>query len=81
MIKKINRSNVRAYIEHNLNRQSPPQKFWYFAPMFRYERPQAGRQRQFYQVGVELFGVKQPAADAEVIFCAKNKRTKLYKII
>jgi len=61
---------VRAYIEHNLNRQSPPQKFWYFGPMFRYERPQAGRQRQFHQVGVEMFGVENPSADAEVIMSA-----------
>ena len=63
---------VRAYIEHNLNRQSPPQKFWYFGPMFRYERPQAGRQRQFHQVGVEMFGVSEPTADAEVISTAVN---------
>lgn len=61
---------VRAYIEHNLNRQSPPQKFWYFGPMFRYERPQAGRQRQFHQIGVELFGIKEASADAEVILNA-----------
>ena len=61
---------VRAYIEHNLNRQSPPQKFWYFGPMFRYERPQAGRQRQFHQIGVEMFGVAEPSADAEVILSA-----------
>ena len=61
---------VRAYIEHNLNRQSPPQKFWYFGPMFRYERPQEGRQRQFHQLGVEMFGVSEPAADAEVILAA-----------
>ena len=61
---------VRAYIEHNLNRISPPQKFWYFAPMFRYERPQAGRQRQFHQVGVEMFGASEPAADAEIILSA-----------
>ncbi len=61
---------VRAYIEHNLNRQSPPQKFWYFGPMFRYERPQAGRQRQFHQIGVEMFGIKEAAADAEAILCA-----------
>ena len=61
---------VRAFIEHNLNRQSPPQKFWYFGPMFRYERPQAGRQRQFHQVGVEMFGVENPSADAEVIMSA-----------
>ncbi len=63
---------VRAYIEHNLNRQSPPQKFWYFGPMFRYERPQAGRQRQFHQIGVEMFGVKEATADAEVILAAVN---------
>ncbi len=61
---------VRSYIEHNMNRQSPPQKFWYFGPMFRYERPQAGRQRQFHQVGVEMFGVSEPSADAEVILTA-----------
>ncbi len=61
---------VRAYIEHNLNRQSPPQKFWYFGPMFRYERPQAGRQRQFHQLGVEMFGVSDASADAEVILSA-----------
>ena len=61
---------VRAYIEHNLNRQSPPQKFWYFGPMFRYERPQAGRQRQFHQLGVEMFGIEEPTADAEVILAA-----------
>lgn len=63
---------VRAFIEHNLVRQSPPQKFWYFGPMFRYERPQAGRQRQFHQIGVEMFGIKEPSADAEVILAAVN---------
>lgn len=63
---------VRAYIEHNLNRQSPPQKFWYFGPMFRYERPQAGRQRQFHQVGVEIFGAKDATADAEAILIASE---------
>jgi len=61
---------VRSYIEHNLNRQSPPQKFWYFGPMFRYERPQAGRQRQFHQLGVEMFGIEEASADAEVILTA-----------
>lgn len=61
---------VRSYIEHNLNRLSPPQKFWYFGPMFRYERPQAGRQRQFHQLGVEMFGISEPSADAEVILSA-----------
>lgn len=63
---------VRSYIENGMSRLSPPVKLWYKGPMFRYERPQAGRQRQFHQVGVELFGVKQPAADAEVILLAVN---------
>ena len=63
---------VRAYIEHNISRQSPPQKFWYFGPMFRYERPQAGRQRQFHQIGIELFGVEDPTADAEAILMAEE---------
>ena len=63
---------VRAFIEHNIFRQSPPQKFWYFGPMFRYERPQAGRQRQFHQIGVEMFGIKEPTADVEVILAAVN---------
>ena len=63
---------VRAYIEHNISRQSPPQKFWYFGPMFRYERPQAGRQRQFHQIGIELFGAKEASADAEAILIAQE---------
>ena len=61
---------VRAYIEHNLHRASAPQRFWYFGPMFRYERPQAGRQRQFNQVGVEMFGIEEAIADAQVILSA-----------
>ncbi len=63
---------VRSFIENGMSRLSPPVKLWYKGPMFRYERPQAGRQRQFHQVGVEMFGVKQPAADAEVILLAVN---------
>ncbi len=63
---------VRAYIEHGMSRMSPPQKMWYMGPMFRYERPQAGRQRQFHQVGVEMFGISSPTADAEVIFLAET---------
>lgn len=61
---------VRSYIEHGMERLSPPVKLWYMGPMFRYERPQAGRQRQFHQIGLELFGIKEPAADAEVIMIA-----------
>lgn len=63
---------VRSFIENGMIRFSAPVKLWYHGPMFRYERPQAGRQRQFHQVGVEMFGVKQPAADAEVIILAVN---------
>lgn len=61
---------VRSYIENGMSRLSAPVKLWYKGPMFRYERPQAGRQRQFHQVGVEMFGVKEPAADAEAILLA-----------
>ncbi len=61
---------VRAYLEHNFFRESPPVKFWYKGPMFRYERPQAGRQRQFHQIGVEMFGVQDASADAECIMLA-----------
>ena len=63
---------VRSYIENGMSRLSAPVKLWYHGPMFRYERPQAGRQRQFHQVGVEMFGIKQPTADAEVILAAVN---------
>ncbi|MBR1424345.1 histidine--tRNA ligase [bacterium] len=63
---------VRSYIENGMSRLSAPVKLWYKGPMFRYERPQAGRQRQFHQVGVEMFGLKQPTADAEVILMAVN---------
>ncbi len=63
---------VRSYIENGMHRLPAPVKLWYKGPMFRYERPQAGRQRQFHQVGVEMFGVAQPAADAEIILMAEN---------
>ena len=63
---------VRSFIENGMARLSAPVKLWYKGPMFRYERPQAGRQRQFHQVGVEMFGIKQPTADAEVIMLAIN---------
>lgn len=63
---------VRSYIENGMSRLPAPVKLWYHGPMFRYERPQAGRQRQFHQVGVEMFGVKEPTADAEVILMAVN---------
>ena len=63
---------VRSFIENGMARLSAPVKLWYKGPMFRYERPQAGRQRQFHQVGVEMFGIKDATADAEVILLAVN---------
>lgn len=57
---------VRAVIEHNMLRGDNP-KLWYIGPMFRYERPQKGRHRQFHQIGVESFGSELPDADAELI--------------
>ena len=56
---------VRAVVQHNL--AVTPQRLWYMGPMFRYERPQKGRQRQFHQLGVEAFGVSSPDQDAELI--------------
>lgn len=58
---------VRAFIEHGFQGQSQPVKLFYYGPMFRYDRPQAGRQRQFYQMGIELFGTQEPLSDVEVI--------------
>jgi len=60
-------SMVRAYVEHHLYNLPAPQKFFYSGPMFRYERPQKGRFRQFYQIGVEAFGVSEPLMDAEIV--------------
>jgi histidyl-tRNA synthetase len=62
-------SVVRAAIQHGLLAQGP-QRLWYSGPMFRYERPQAGRQRQFHQIGVELLGVADAGSDAEAIAIA-----------
>ena len=62
---------VRAIISNGLA-QEMPFKAFYHGPMFRYERPQKGRLRQFHQVGVELLGVKKEQADIEVIACAKQ---------
>lgn len=63
---------VRALIEHKLFAQGGVQRLWYTGPMFRYERPQAGRQRQFHQLGVEVLGSADPRADAEVIAIATD---------
>ncbi len=61
-------SVVRALISGGLS-QHLPLKYFYAGPMFRYERPQKGRMRQFHQIGIELLGVAQPAGDVEVIAC------------
>lgn len=58
---------VRAFIEHNRAADPLPQKYFYIGPMFRHERPQAGRLRQFHQFGVEYFGTQDPKADVDVI--------------
>ena len=64
-------SVVRAFLSEGLA-QNLPLKFYYEGPMFRYERPQKGRYRQFYQLGVELLGVDNPDADIEVISLAQH---------
>lgn len=61
---------MRAVIEHGLDRGRLPVKIWYSGAYFRAERPQAGRYRQFYQVGIEAIGLDDPAIDAEVIAIA-----------
>lgn len=63
-------SAVRAYVENKMASRAQPTKLFYIGPMFRYERPQAGRFRQFHQFGVECFGAASPAADAEIITLA-----------
>jgi histidyl-tRNA synthetase len=60
-------SVIRSYIENGLDKFDSFQKIWYLGPMFRHEKPQKGRKRQFHQAGVEVLGSKEPCADAEVI--------------
>jgi len=60
-------SIVRAYIQHKLFAKDPVQKFYLLGPMFRRERPQKGRYRQFYQIDAEIFGVASPLADVQLI--------------
>ncbi len=58
---------VRAYLDNNLQSGPQPVKLWYCGPMFRYDRPQAGRFRQFHQLGAEVIGTNDPAVDSELI--------------
>ncbi len=68
---------VRAYIENSLYAYGNIHKFYYFGPMFRRERPQKGRLRQFHQIGIECFGSESPLLDAHVIFILYNLLKKL----
>ncbi len=65
-------SVVRGLVTNNLLKQSRQLRFFYFGPMFRYERPQKGRYRQFYQIGVECFGVEGPEADLEMFLMLRQ---------
>lgn len=65
-------SVVRAYIEHGMHTWTSPVKLYYAGPMFRYERPQAGRWRQFYQIGFEVLGEIDPLIDAEILALTYN---------
>jgi histidyl-tRNA synthetase len=58
---------ARAYVEHSVSTKEPVTRWWYAGPMFRAERPQRGRYRQFYQLGAEIFGDEGPGCDAEMI--------------
>lgn len=62
---------VRSYVENHLYNLPSPQKFFYSGPMFRYERPQSGRYRQFFQIGAEAFGIIEPKIDAEILSMLK----------
>lgn len=63
---------VRAYLEHGLFNEPAPQKVYYFTSCYRYEKPQAGRLREFHQFGVECFGTENPIQDAELIALAQE---------
>lgn len=70
-------STIRAYVQNKINNFEGDNKFYYFGPMFRYERPQKGRYRQFYQGGVELIAPKSSLANFEIIKLAYDFLTKL----
>ena len=63
---------ARSFLEHGLFNETLPRKVCYFTSCYRYEKPQAGRLREFHQFGVECFGTASPAADAEVISLANE---------
>jgi len=70
-------SICRAYLEHGMHKQAQPVKLSYLGPFFRHERPQAGRYRQFHQLGLECIGTDSPLADAEVIMLLSDLLSEL----
>jgi histidyl-tRNA synthetase len=76
-------SVVRAFIQHGMQNLPQPVKLWYFGPFFRYEHPQAGRFRQFWQFGFEILGEENPVVDAQIIQIFYNilKEIRLKKLI
>jgi len=70
-------SVVRAIVEHRLDLEGTPMRYYYMGPMFRYDKPQKGRYRQFHQVDIEVFGEKDAAVDAEIIEMAHALLAKL----
>tara|TARA_B100000287_G_C20653044_1_gene787649 strand:+ start:216 stop:1484 length:1269 start_codon:yes stop_codon:yes gene_type:complete len=83
---ELTASVARSFIQHNMGNKSPIQRLYYIGPLFRRERPQKGRQRQFHQFGVEAFGSEYPEQDVEIISiawhillkCGLNKNIKLH---
>jgi len=67
----------RAYVEHGMHKLPAPVKLWYWGPFFRHERPQAGRFRQFSQLGLEALGTEEPLVDAEAIILLDELLTEL----
>ena len=70
-------SVVRAFVENKMYGDVVPTKLYYIGPMFRYDRPQAGRMRQFHQFGIEALGAASPTIDAEVIMLALQTLKRL----
>jgi histidyl-tRNA synthetase len=70
-------SICRAYLEHGMHKLAQPVKLSYLGPFFRHERPQAGRYRQFHQLGIECIGSDSPLADAEVIMLLSDLLAEL----
>ena len=68
---------ARSFIEHGIYNNPQPTRLFYIGPMFRYENTQKGRQRQFHQFGVEMYGSYSPALDAEVISVAAQLLKRL----